>query len=151
MFDFNHQAYAQGVSNLGFMGRGIAVDFKNRYPQMFREYKELCRTGKLSPGDIFFYDKDLTLPNVINLVTQDNLLQADKSYLSDSIKKMFVLAKRKNINDIAMPEIGCGLGKLDISDLEDMLQPFIGDSNSTVTIYSLKQPKGQVICHRFSR
>ena len=45
MFDFNHQAYAQGVSNLGFMGRGIAVDFKNRYPQMFREYKELCRTG----------------------------------------------------------------------------------------------------------
>ncbi|MBT7332046.1 phosphatase [Candidatus Woesearchaeota archaeon] len=140
MFDFNHQAYAQGVSNLGLMGRGIAVDFKNKYPQMFKEYKELCRNGELNPGDLFFY-QDLVLPDVINLVTQDNLLHANKSYLRESIKKMFVLAKRNDIKDIAMPEIGCGLGKLDFSDLEDMLQPFIGDSNSTVTIYSLKQPK----------
>lgn len=138
IFDYDHQVYAQGISNQGVMGRGIALEFKKIYPQLFHEYRSLCRDKTLKPGDVFFYEGDLLLPKVFNLVSRDNLFRAEKDYLRSSIENMYVMAKEKGINDIAMPKIGCGLGGLKIYDLEELLQPFINDSSSDVTIYSMK-------------
>ena len=136
LFNFEHQAYAQGVTNLGIMGRGIATTFKTQYPLMFSEYKDLCRKGLLNPGEVQLYEED---PIILNLITQDNHFRANKDYLVESIKKMYVLARQKEITDIAMPEIGCGLGNLNISDLKTSLQPFVTDSTHNVTIYHFNQ------------
>ena len=56
LFDYEHQAYAHGVSNLGRMGKGIAATFKELYPEMFQEYRNLCHKKLLEPGQIFFYE-----------------------------------------------------------------------------------------------
>lgn len=50
---------------------------------------------------------------------------------------MHSIAISKGIKDIAMPEIGCGMGKLRLDDLIASLQPFISDSQHHVTIYSI--------------
>jgi len=134
IFDFEHQAYAQGVTNLGIMGKGIAATFKSQYYPMFSEYKSLCEKGLLSPGDVHLYEGT---PIILNLITQDNHFNANEEYLFESVKQMYILAKQKKINDIAMPRIGCGLGELKLSDLKTSLQPFIDDSINNVTIYRL--------------
>ena len=142
LFDNFHQAYAHGVSNLGIMGRGIALEFKERYPEMFEEYRVRCNNGILKPGECFFYHGDIIdLPSVFNLVTQDNIFQAQQEFLEKGIKEMYMTACEKGITDIAMPEIGCGLGNLHINDLIESLSPFIEDSRHHITIYSLMRPK----------
>ena len=141
LFEHEHQAYAHGVSNLGIMNRGIATKFKKVYPQMFKDYKQLCQKKTLNPGDCFFYNSLEDLPSVFNLLTQDNIFQAGKFFLEESIKEMYITSCEKGITDIAMPEIGCGLGNLEISDLIESLQPFVNDSKHHVTIYSLTLPK----------
>ena len=136
LFDYEHEAYAHGVSTRGIMNAGIAVDFKSRYPEMFEIYRSRCQKHELNPGDCFYYESPNNSPSVFNLITQDNLLRASGIYLKTSFAKMHTIAKVKDISDIAMPEIGCGLGGLTIDILIASLHPFISDPSHHVTIYS---------------
>lgn len=67
--------YAHGYNCAGAMGKGIALQFKEKYPQMFRLYKQKCKTGDFVPGDVFEYNYGNGY--VYNLGTQKNL--EDKS------------------------------------------------------------------------
>mgnify|MGYP000811555272 CR=1 FL=1 len=49
-------SYAHGCNCAGAMGKGIAVQFKSKYPNMYLEYKQLCKENKFCPGDVFDYD-----------------------------------------------------------------------------------------------
>lgn len=49
-------SYAHGVNCVGKMGKGIAVDFKERWPTMFLEYEKLCKEKQLFPGNIFPFE-----------------------------------------------------------------------------------------------
>jgi O-acetyl-ADP-ribose deacetylase (regulator of RNase III) len=137
LFEYQHQGYAHGVSNLGKMGKGIAIDFKRKYPSMFTEYKAKCYHKIISPGDCFFYENIIQNQNIFNLITQDNLFNASEKYLKSSINNMHKLALRKNINDIGMPQIACGLGNLQLEKLINNLDIFVSDSKFHVTIYSI--------------
>lgn len=53
------------------MGKGIALEFKKRYPEMFREYQILCKEGKVQPGKPYLYH-DLTGASIINFPTKDH-------------------------------------------------------------------------------
>ncbi len=135
LFANQHEAYAHGVSNLGKMGKGIAVKFKKMYPEMFQIYRSLCHEDELKPGDSYFFRADDGRPSVFNLVTQDSLKEAQAVYLEESIEKMYVQARQEDITDIAMPMIGCGLGKLSVDRLIGALNAFARDSYHHVTVY----------------
>lgn len=134
IFGYEHQALAQGLSSRGRMDKGIAVRFRHRYPEMYAQYAEKCRKNLLKPGDIFFYHSD-SKPHVFNLITQKNLKKAEESFLEAAVQKMFVEAKTRNITDIAMPEIGCGLGSLSIDSLKGNLNLYFGVSDINITVY----------------
>jgi O-acetyl-ADP-ribose deacetylase (regulator of RNase III) len=134
LFLFKHEAYAHGVSNLGRMHAGIAVDFRKKYPTMFKEYQTLCSKKELHPGNIFFYREADNIP-VFNLITQDSLSEARVDFLEEAIRRMYTKAIELKITDIAMPAIGCGRGHLNFSQLLDALHPFKSDSRFHITIY----------------
>jgi len=120
-------AYAHGCNCAGAMGKGIALSFKNKYPQMYLEYKELCRQGKFKPGDIFVYKS----PDgfcVYNLGTQANWWsKATLENISTSIKNMMKSAKETGVQNIAMPAIGAGLGGLEWNDVKQVIEEISKD------------------------
>jgi O-acetyl-ADP-ribose deacetylase (regulator of RNase III) len=118
------------------MGAGISVRFKQRYPEMYEQYLGKCRNDSLKPGDIFFYRSELK-PSVFNLVTQRNLKGAKQEYLEQAVQKMFVKSGQEGITDIAMPEIGCGLGGMDVKSLKDTLSKYFSIGDTDITIYSI--------------
>jgi O-acetyl-ADP-ribose deacetylase (regulator of RNase III) len=140
LFGYKHQAYAQGVSSHGKMDRGIAVRFKQKYPDMYSQYVTKCKTDLLKPGDIFFYHSD-SKPHVFNLITQKSLRKAEEPFLEEAVQKMFIEAKKRDITDIAMPEIGCGLGGLDPKTLNRILCNYFAKGNIDISVYHLiRQP-----------
>ncbi len=48
--------YAHGCNCAGAMGKGIALQFKNKYPKMYSEYRARCKDGLFNPGDVFDYN-----------------------------------------------------------------------------------------------
>ena len=60
--------YAHGCNCAGAMGKGIALQFRKKYPQMYKQYKTLCREGRFGIGEIFIYQYDDGV--IFNLGTQ---------------------------------------------------------------------------------
>lgn len=54
IFNSKAQAIVNTVNCVGIMGKGIALEFRRRYPKMFEQYQSICKKGELQPGQILF-------------------------------------------------------------------------------------------------
>ena len=57
MFAFPSEAIVNTVNCVGVMGKGVALEFKRRWPDNFRAYRKLCESGGLRPGKVFVYEQ----------------------------------------------------------------------------------------------
>lgn len=112
--------YAHGCNCAGAMGKGIAVQFKKKFPKMYLEYKHMCTNGEFNLGDVFLYNYGKGY--VFNLGTQTSWkTKADIKAIEQSLNKMLKIATEQNITKIALPKIGAGLGGLDWRKVEDVI------------------------------
>jgi O-acetyl-ADP-ribose deacetylase (regulator of RNase III) len=131
--------YAHGCNCGGAMGKGIAVQFKNRFPKMYLEYKSLCKESKFHPGDVFEYYYGSGY--VFNLGTQATWnTKATLQAIESSVIKMLSFALDKNVQKIAMPKIGAGLGGLNWNDVKQTLEKAIV-SYSEIDLYVVENYK----------
>ncbi len=115
IFAQDAEAYVNPVNSVGVMGKGLALQFKSRYPDMFLKYQEECRRGLVNPARPLVYERpDETNPKyIINLATKRHW--RDKSRILDIHTALTALAReinRLSISSIAIPGIGAGLGGL---------------------------------------
>ena len=110
-------AIGHGVNISGSMSGGIAVPFKNKFPDMHQEYVELCSSGDLKLGDVFVYHDDSTGKTVFNIASQQ-MPGADASLeaVETGLRKSLELALSLGIDSLAIPRIGCGIGGLNWAD-----------------------------------
>ena len=60
LFDSAAQVLTNTVNCVGVMGKGVAIEFKTRYPAMFEDYRERCRRGEVKPGALHLWEDDRT-------------------------------------------------------------------------------------------
>lgn len=109
--------YAHGCNCAGAMGKGIALQFKEKYGQMYLEYKNLCKNGGFNLGDVFAYNYGEG--TVFNLGTQKSWkTKAELDAIEESFLTMLAHARQNNIEKIALPKIGAGLGGLVWDDVK---------------------------------
>jgi len=115
IFEQNVNALVNPVNCIGVMGAGLAKQFKNRYPGMYKDYRRQCKIRDyFSCGDYLMYFVERENRWIINLATKNHW--RDKSCLScidDGLASIsHLLRVFDNINSIAIPALGCGLGEL---------------------------------------
>lgn len=112
IFDSNLQTIVNTVNCVGVMGKGIALEFKNRYPGMFKEYVAMCKRGELSPGVPYLYN-DILGTSILNFPTKDHWKSPSKlSYIIDGLDWFIDNYSGLKITSIAFPPLGCGNGGL---------------------------------------
>ena len=116
MFTEDVEALVNSVNCVGVMGRGIALQFKNLFPENFKAYAEACKREEVQPGRMFVYDSGkMTNPRyIINFPTKRHW--RGKSRMEDIESGLRALAQviaERNIRSIALPPLGSGLGGLD--------------------------------------
>jgi O-acetyl-ADP-ribose deacetylase (regulator of RNase III) len=109
-------ALVNTVNCVGVMGRGIALQFRNAYPENFNAYVAACRIDEVQPGRMFVFETgQLTPPRfIINFPTKRHW--RGKSRLEDIDAGLVALVgviREKEIRSIAIPPLGSGLGGLD--------------------------------------
>lgn len=110
------EALVNSVNCVGVMGRGIALQFKNAFPENFKAYAEACKREEVQPGRMFVFEtRKLTNPRyIINFPTKRHWrgqsriedIEAGLTALVDTIRLY-------NIHSIAIPPLGTGLGGLE--------------------------------------
>lgn len=132
MFDEPTQAIVNTVNCVGVMGKGVALEFKRRWPANFKAYKRLCADKALSPGEMFIFDNDGFLNSekhrfLINFPTKQHWRSQSKiEYIREGLVDFVEQVRRLGIKSVAMPPLGCGNGGLEWSDV----RPFIEDAVS---------------------
>ena len=120
IFEEDVEALVNSVNCVGVMGRGIALQFKNRYPENFKAYAQACKRDEVKPGRMFIYESGtMTNPRyIINFPTKRHW--RGKSRMEDIEAGLSDLARevrRRQIRSIAIPPLGSNLGGLDWKDV----------------------------------
>lgn len=127
------KSYAHGCNCAGAMGKGIALQFKDKYPRMYLEYRRLCKDGKFRPGDVFDYCYGEG--HVYNLATQATWrTKAKTEYIGEALRRMLEAAVNDGVKSIAMPAIGAGLGGLAWEDVKSVIDD-VGAGFPDVDLY----------------
>ena len=109
IFEENAEAIVNSVNCVGVMGRGIALQFKNRFPENFKSYAKACNRGEVKPGRMFVFETgQLTNPRyIINFPTKRHW--RGKSRMEDieaGLEALVQEIKKLSIHSIAIPPFG---------------------------------------------
>lgn len=113
IFESRAQTLVNTVNCVGVMGKGIAQEFKKRYPKMFKDYKSLCDRGEVQLGQPYIF-KTLYDKAIINFPTKKHWRAMSR--LDDIEKGLDVFIKKHKqwgIKSVAFPPLGCGNGGLE--------------------------------------
>lgn len=126
------------VNCVGVMGKGLALEFKKRYPEMFMSYKDMCNGGNLSLGKIAFWRSKHPKPPIICLFPTKHHWR-DRSYLT-SIERGFEsfikYAPEMHITSAAFPQVGCGLGGLNFeAQVKPLFEQYFRTAPFQIDVY----------------
>jgi len=118
------EAIVNTVNCVGVMGRGIALQFKKAFPDNFKAYAAACKKQEVQPGKILVYETGLNNPRfIMNFPTKRHW--KEKSRMDDielGLKDLMKEICNRNIQSIAIPPLGSGLGGLNWSDVRARIQ-----------------------------
>jgi O-acetyl-ADP-ribose deacetylase (regulator of RNase III) len=124
------EALVNTVNCVGIMGRGIALQFKNAFPENFKAYAAACQRGEVRPGRMFVFETNqLTNPRlIINFPTKRHW--RGKSRIEDielGLEALVEEIRHRRIRSIAIPPLGSGLGGLNWSDVRPRIEQALRD------------------------
>ncbi|MFC6751832.1 macro domain-containing protein [Deinococcus aquaticus] len=123
------------VNCKGVMGKGVALAFKNRYPEMFKEYRRLCTLGKIVPGYLHVW-KDIMGNWIINFPTKLDWKEKSRyEYVALGLKELKKYLSDKGNVSVALPALGCGNGGLDWSIVSKMIAEELGGLEAYIYVY----------------
>lgn len=134
IFDAATQVIVNTVNCQGIMGKGLALAFKQRYPEMFPIYQEECKTGKLRIGRPTLYKA--SMPWILNFPTKDTWRANSKlEYLEKGLEYFVTHYKEAGITGIAFPKLGAQNGKLSWDDVGPLMAQYLSQVDIEVYIY----------------
>lgn len=133
------EALVNTVNTRGHMGKGIALQFKKAYQNMFNEYQKAVKKGLVSIGCMHVYETGL-LHNpkyIINFPTKGDWRKPSKiEYIEEGLRDLVRVVGEKNIKSIAIPPLGCGLGGLDWEIVKERIEmAFLGFPSVQVWLF----------------
>lgn len=134
IFNSPAQVIVNTVNTVGVMGKGLALSFKKRYPQMFEVYKRACEKHQLTIGKLMlFYAPDHW---ILMFPTKENWRNPSKfEYLEAGLKKFVNTYAEKGITSIAFPKLGCGNGELSWNDVRPIMEKYLKPLPITIYVY----------------
>lgn len=135
LFHTPSQVLVNTVNTVGVMGKGIALEFKHLFPDMYRQYRNLCEQGKFKIGTLWLYKS----PNkwVLNFPTKQHWRTPSKmAYIEAGLRKFVSVYSTLGIHSIAFPALGCGNGQLDFaSEVQPLMEQYLKPLPIEVFIY----------------
>jgi O-acetyl-ADP-ribose deacetylase (regulator of RNase III) len=134
MFQPTYDAIVNTVNCVGVMGKGLALSFKQKYPDNFLAYRQFCFQHKLKPGHLFVYG---TSPIIINLATKDHWRNPSQmQYVIDGTNALAAwLRNNPQVKTIAVPKLGCGCGGLNWPEVQMLMNKILENVPQDVYIY----------------
>ena len=122
-------------ANMRVMGAGVALAFKLRYPEMFKEYQRACQEGVVRPGALHVW-KNLTGDWVVNFPTKRDWRDPSRyEDVSAGLEALRTYLRKQGSVSVALPAIGFGHGGLDWTRVSNMIEEKLGDLEAQILVF----------------
>lgn len=119
------EALVNTVNTVGVMGKGIALQFKQAFPENYTAYEAACKRGEVKLGRMFvFHRSSTTNPRIIiNFPTKKHWRGKSKiADIESGLRALIEVVKKEGIRSIAVPPLGCGNGGLEWKDIRPRIE-----------------------------
>ena len=138
------EALVNTVNTVGVMGKGIALQFKNRFPHNYKVYTEACKNQTFTIGQVLVVQEGDLMQRkfIVNFPTKAHWKGASKiEYISSGLIALKNSILKHNIQSIAIPPYVCGIGGLDWAQVKTRMVNELSDLNVRILIY---EPNDQI-------
>lgn len=137
IFDSDCLALVVPVNCVGVSGKGLALEFKKRYPASYNKYRSACKSGEFKIGRVLpikEYGKW-----IVHFPTKEHWSHpSEYEYIGDGLITLATWIQEAKIESVAIPALGCGLGGLEWSRVQQMIEETFSGSTTRIDLYPPK-------------
>ncbi len=135
LFQSPAQTLVNTVNTVGVMGKGVALEFKRLFPEMYRQYRDLCEQGRFQVGKLWLYKSPQKW--VLNFPTKKHWrAPSQAAYVEAGLQKFVQVYSDWGIHSVAFPPLGCGNGQLDFeTQVRPLMEQYLKPLPIDVFIY----------------
>jgi O-acetyl-ADP-ribose deacetylase (regulator of RNase III) len=136
------EALVNTVNTMGVMGKGIALQFKNAFPENYKAYSDAVKSGSFHLGGVLVVPVKTvgTARYIINFPTKAHWRFPSRlQWIRAGLKDLHAKIREYGIRSIALPPLGCGNGGLDWNRVRPIIERELGDLEAEVIIYEPSQ------------
>jgi len=135
LFNAQTQTIVNTVNTRGVMGKGIALEFKRRFPAMFEDYRRRCDEGRVHVGETYLYKG--STPWVLNFPTKDHWrFPSQLPWIEQGLAHFAKHYQKWGVTSIAFPQLGTQNGGLAWSDVRRVMLDALSPLELDVAIYT---------------
>jgi O-acetyl-ADP-ribose deacetylase (regulator of RNase III) len=134
------QVIAHGVAPHDHFNQGLALSLRERFPAMAKDFRHYCHQQNPKPGHAWLWAGPERV--IINLMTQEPAPSegahpgdASVKNVNHALKELRALIDKEGFTSIALPKLASGVGGLDWSDVEPLIEQYLGDLEIPVILY----------------
>jgi O-acetyl-ADP-ribose deacetylase (regulator of RNase III) len=151
LLDASTEAVVNTVNTVGVMGKGIALMFKEAFPENARAYEEACKRKEVRVGHMFVTE-NVTFEGprwIVNFPTKKHWRQPSKlEWVSEGLRDLRRVVREKGIRSIAVPPLGCGNGGLEWSEVRLEIERALGQLDGVEVLVFEPTAKYQNVAKR---
>lgn len=130
----NAKALVNTVNCEGYMGKGIAYQFKLQFPENNISYINACKSGKLQIGTLHYYKEKEKI--IINFPTKNKWREKSHiSYIEKGLEQLILLITELKISSIAIPPLGSGNGGLIWANVKLIIEKKLTPLSNSMDIF----------------
>ena len=139
------QAIAHGVAPGDHFNQGLAMSLREQWPSLYKDFRHFCQAQGPKSGTLWTWSS-ADGKRIINLLTQgaaeghnSHPSRATIENVNHALKELRKLAEKENFKSIALPKLATGVGGLEWSEVQALIQKHLGDLNIPVYVYTTYQ------------
>lgn len=143
LLDSDAEALVNTVNTQGVMGKGVALEFKKRFPDNYEFYRQACEQGQVQIGKMLVFPTQRFEPRyIINFPTKQHWRGRSKlEYIQHGLQDLVCVVQQQGIRSIALPPLGCGHGGLRWEQVRPLIeQAFAALPDVEVQVYEPREP-----------
>ncbi len=138
LLEASAEALVNTVNTVGVMGKGIALMFKERYPENFRRYAAACKAREVRTGRMFVTQvNELNGPRwIVNFPTKQHWRSNSRTeWIIEGLQDLRRFLVENKVKSIAIPPLGAGNGGLDWSEVRTQIESALGDLDTEILVF----------------
>lgn len=137
---------AHGVAPHDHFDQGLALQLRERWPAMAKDFRHWCKTHSPKAGGAWFWGGP-EHTRIVALLTQDRAPNdhghpgaATTHNVNEALRELRKIAEDEGVKSVALPRLATGVGRLDWADVEPLIERHLGDAAFDTFVYELYEP-----------